>query len=110
MGSRQWWAPATARRASRTVNASVSMAAAASSPFCTSLAMGSSALVGWFADIGLADRLEVGGKGGSLGELTRAGVAVPPGFVVKTSGFERFLAALDLEEPIRPRVESLRDG
>ena len=27
----------------------------------------------------------VGGKGGSLGELTRAGIAVPPGFVVRTA-------------------------
>ena len=55
--------------------------------------MGSSALLGWFADIGLADRLEVGGKGGSLGELQRAGIAVPPGFVVKTAAFERFVGA-----------------
>ena len=33
--------------------------------------------------LGLGDRAEVGGKGGSLGELTRAGIAVPPGFVVQ---------------------------
>ena len=67
--------------------------------------MRSSALVGWFADIGLADRLEVGGKGGSLGELTRAGIAVPPGFVLKT-------AALSVRPwksiPVRERVESLK--
>ncbi|MGA7136104.1 MAG: PEP/pyruvate-binding domain-containing protein [Terriglobales bacterium] len=72
--------------------------------------MRSSENISWFADITLKHRSAVGGKGGSLGELTRAGIAVPPGFVVRTSGFERFLAALDLEEPIRPRVESLRDG
>ena len=69
--------------------------------------MRSSALVGWFADIGLADRLEVGGKGGSLGELTRAGIAVPPGFVLKTAAFERFVEALEIESPVRERVESL---
>ena len=69
--------------------------------------MCSSALVGWFADIGLADRLEVGGKGGSLGELVRAGIEVPPGFVVKTAAFERFIEALERESPVRERVESL---
>ena len=70
--------------------------------------MVSSALVGWFADIGLADRLEVGGKGGSLGELTRAGIAVPPGFVLKTSAFEKFMEALEKDSPVRERVESLQ--
>jgi phosphoenolpyruvate synthase/pyruvate phosphate dikinase len=67
-----------------------------------------SALVGWFADIRLADRLDVGGKGGSLGELTHAGIEVPPGFVLKTAAFERFIEALESEAPVRERVESLR--
>jgi pyruvate, water dikinase len=66
-----------------------------------------SALVGWFADIRLADRLEVGGKGGSLGELTRAGVEVPPGFVLKTAAFERFMQTLESEARVRERVEAL---
>jgi pyruvate,water dikinase len=63
--------------------------------------------IGWFADIGLSDRPTVGGKGGSLGELTRAGIAVPPGFVVKTSAFERFTQALEATAPIRAEVEAL---
>lgn len=71
--------------------------------------MQSSENISWFADITRNDRSAVGGKGGSLGELTRAGIAVPPGFVVCTAGFEHFLARLEMEEPIRPRVESLRD-
>jgi pyruvate,water dikinase len=71
--------------------------------------MRSSENISWFADITLQDRSAVGGKGGSLGELTRAGIAVPPGFVVRTGGFESFLANLEMEEPIRPRVESLSD-
>jgi pyruvate,water dikinase len=50
----------------------------------------------------------VGGKGGSLGELTRAGIEVPPGFVLKTAAFERFIEALESESPVRERVESLR--
>ena len=69
--------------------------------------MRSSALVGWFADIGLADRPEVGGKGCSLGELTRAGISVPGGFVLKTAAFERFIEGLESESPVRERVESL---
>lgn len=69
--------------------------------------MGSSVNVSWFADIGLDDRPNVGGKGGSLGELLRAGVAVPPGFVVRTRAFESFLGVLESESPIRAQVESL---
>ena len=69
--------------------------------------MPSSENISWFADIGLADRPTVGGKGGSLGELTRAGIPVPPGFVVRTAAFERFLAALEKDDPIRPQVEAL---
>src|SRR5262245_42803736 len=64
-------------------------------------------IIGWFADIGLADRPQVGGKGGSLGELQRAGIAVPPGFVVKTAAFERFIGALEHEGPVRQRIEVL---
>jgi pyruvate,water dikinase len=63
--------------------------------------------VAWFKDVGIADRPTVGGKGGSLGELTRAGIPVPPGFVVTTSAFETFLAALEAGGTIRERVEGL---
>lgn len=63
--------------------------------------------VSWFADVGIIDRPTVGGKGGSLGELTRAGIAVPPGFVVTTHGFDLFLAALEARAPVRAKVEAL---
>ena len=69
--------------------------------------MPSSEIIGWFADVGLSDRPTVGGKGGSLGELTRAGIPVPPGFVVRTAAFERFLRTLEKEGPIRTSVEGL---
>jgi phosphoenolpyruvate synthase/pyruvate phosphate dikinase len=67
----------------------------------------SSEMIGWFADIGLPDRPTVGGKGGSLGELTRARIPVPAGFVVKTAAFERFIADLEKQDPIRSKVEAL---
>tara|TARA_A100001391_G_scaffold130111_2_gene89377 strand:+ start:20752 stop:21804 length:1053 start_codon:yes stop_codon:yes gene_type:complete len=63
--------------------------------------------VAWFTEVGIADRPTVGGKGGSLGELTQAGIDVPGGFVVTTAAFEQFLAALEAKEPIRPLVEAL---
>ncbi len=69
--------------------------------------MSSTEIIGWFADIGLHDRPLVGGKGGSLGELQRAGIAVPPGFVVKTGAFERFILQLERQSPIRSRIEAV---
>ena len=63
--------------------------------------------IGWFADITLADRPTVGGKGGSLGEMTRAGITVPEGFVVRTAAFEAFIAELERVEPLRARVQAL---
>ena len=60
--------------------------------------------VSWFADIALSDRADVGGKGGSLGELQRAGVAVPPGFVVRTAAFDHFMTALERVAPVRMPV------
>jgi pyruvate,water dikinase len=69
--------------------------------------MSSTEVIGWFADIGLVDRPQVGGKGGSLGELQRAGIAVPPGFVVKTGAFERFIRALERKSPVRSLIAAL---
>jgi pyruvate, water dikinase len=63
--------------------------------------------IAWFEEIGLADREQVGGKGGSLGELERAGIDVPPGFIVQTSAFERFLESLECEAPVRAAVAAL---
>jgi len=44
-----------------------------------------------FGQIGARDLPRVGGKGANLGELTRAGFAVPPGFCVTTAAFDRFM-------------------
>jgi len=63
--------------------------------------------VAWFREVGIADRPTVGGKGGSLGELTQAGIEVPPGFVVTTGAFEQFLDALEAREPVRSKVSAI---
>jgi pyruvate,water dikinase len=49
-----------------------------------------------FADVGRDDVPAAGGKGASLGELMRAGIRVPDGFVVTTAAFGSAVAALDL--------------
>lgn len=59
------------------------------------------------SDLTLADRPSVGGKSASLGELSRAGIAVPPGFVVTTAAFEKFLHAADPSGQIRKEVAGL---
>lgn len=41
-----------------------------------------------------------GGKGASLGEMTQAGISVPPGYVVLASAFEHFLTETDLNVEI----------
>jgi pyruvate,water dikinase len=41
----------------------------------------------WSSDIGLTDADLVGGKGANLGELTRSGFPVPPGFVVMSAAY-----------------------
>jgi pyruvate,water dikinase len=66
--------------------------------------------VRWFSEVGLGDRPAVGGKGASLGELTRAGISVPPGFIVSTAAFETALTALDPSGQIRGEIEDLRGG
>ncbi|WP_238364138.1 PEP/pyruvate-binding domain-containing protein [Mesobacterium pallidum] len=44
-----------------------------------------------FSTIGAGDHARVGGKCASLGEMTQAGVAVPPGFAVTTDAFAAML-------------------
>ena len=41
-----------------------------------------------------------GGKGASLGEMSQAGLSVPPGFVVVADAFERFIKETDLNVEI----------
>jgi pyruvate,water dikinase len=49
----------------------------------------------------------VGGKAANLGELTRAGLPVPPGFCVTTEAYRRVAVGLGVDNPERAR-ESLR--
>jgi len=68
---------------------------------------GGAPLAASFSNIGVADRAQVGGKGASLGEMARAGIRVPDGFVITTAAFEGFMSGIDAEGRIRGSIEAL---
>jgi pyruvate,water dikinase len=49
----------------------------------------------------------VGGKGANLGEMTRAGFPVPPGFVVTIDAYRRFAETTGVGRTIRERLATL---
>jgi pyruvate, water dikinase len=63
--------------------------------------------VRWFADISRTDVALAGGKGANLGELTRAGFPVPPGFVVTVDAYRRFAEATGVAARVRERLATL---
>lgn len=60
-----------------------------------------------FGKIGKDDAEIAGGKGASLGEMTQAGIPVPPGFVVTASLFDQFLEETDLNVFIDAQLHSV---
>lgn len=62
--------------------------------------------VRWFEEIGLTDVALVGGKGANLGELTGAGLPVPPGFVITA---DAYLDAVS-QSGVRARLAMLLSG
>jgi pyruvate,water dikinase len=71
------------------------------------MAKSDDSFIRWFAELRMADVPSVGGKGASLGELTHAEIPVPPGFVITTTAFERFLAHADPKDNIRTEIGAL---
>jgi pyruvate, water dikinase len=61
----------------------------------------------WFQDLPPHGVALAGGKGASLGDMTRAGLAVPPGFVVCAGAFRSFLLVNDGVRTIQQVVEAL---
>ncbi|MBE0480863.1 MAG: hypothetical protein IBX68_07780 [Dehalococcoidia bacterium] len=61
----------------------------------------------WFEEIDKKDLPLVGGKGANLGELSRAGIPVPPGFIVTTESYLHFLEETGINEQIRLLLEPL---
>ncbi|MGH3105593.1 MAG: PEP/pyruvate-binding domain-containing protein, partial [Rubrobacteraceae bacterium] len=52
----------------------------------------------WLDDIRRDDIALVGGKGANLGELSHAGLPVPPGFVLTTRAYDAFVEAGGLKD------------
>ncbi len=60
-----------------------------------------------FSDVGKSDGGSVGGKGANLGEMTRAGFPVPPGFIVTVAAYRRFLEEAGIKEQIQTLLSGL---
>ncbi|MFD1586798.1 phosphoenolpyruvate synthase [Halorientalis brevis] len=59
----------------------------------------------WLDEIGADDLESVGGKAASLGELTAAGLPVPPGFVVTAGTYRRFIEDTGIDEELFEAVD-----
>ncbi|WP_254537270.1 phosphoenolpyruvate synthase [Halomarina litorea] len=59
----------------------------------------------WLDDVGSDDLGAVGGKGASLGELTGAGLPVPPGFVVSAGTYRSFIEETGIDEDLFTAVD-----
>ncbi len=61
----------------------------------------------WFRDVSKDDTAIVGGKGANLGELTKAGLPVPPGFIVTAQAYFNFLESADIDLTIEDSLKNI---
>ncbi|NPA87043.1 MAG: phosphoenolpyruvate synthase [Candidatus Diapherotrites archaeon] len=61
----------------------------------------------WFEEVGKEDVPLVGGKGANLGELTRAGFPIPPGFIVTSDAYFYFIKKTGIDKKIFPILDKL---
>jgi pyruvate,water dikinase len=61
--------------------------------------------VAWLEDVRSTDLGTVGGKAASLGELTGAGLPVPPGFVVTAGTYRTFIEEAGIDEELFSAVD-----
>lgn len=61
----------------------------------------------WFAEVSKGDIGLVGGKGANLGEMTKAGLPVPPGFIVTSQAYYNFIEENDLKRFIEKETKGL---
>lgn len=64
-------------------------------------------VIRWFEELSLYDVESVGGKGANLGELSRLGVPVSPGFVITADAFCFFLEEAGLRQQVLSRLVAL---
>jgi len=61
----------------------------------------------WFNELSKSDVNIAGGKGANLGEMTQAGLPVPPGFTVTTPAYRRFTEATGILDQIKELLQDL---
>lgn len=61
-------------------------------------------VIAWFEDIGKDDVAIAGGKGANLGEMTRSGIPVPPGFMVTAPVYKEFIRG-ELAEKLKKLLD-----
>ncbi len=63
--------------------------------------------VAFFEDLNKEDVAIAGGKGANLGELTQAGIPVPPGFVVTSETYDKFMRETGIYSEVMSYLDSL---
>ncbi len=61
----------------------------------------------WLDEVGKEDHELVGGKAAGLGEMIRAGIPVPPGFVVTSDAYKQFIYETGIAGYIRSILEDI---
>lgn len=61
----------------------------------------------WFSEVTKNDISIVGGKGANLGEMTRAAIPVPPGFIVTVAAYHDFLQTANIVDRISNLLKPL---
>jgi pyruvate,water dikinase len=61
----------------------------------------------WFTEVGQNETGLVGGKGANLGELTKAGLPVPPGFCVTSAAYQDFFRQNGLDQRVAQALVGL---
>jgi len=65
------------------------------------------AFICWFEELTRKDVPIAGGKGANLGEMTRAGLPVPPGYVVTVDAYRRFYRSSGIGDEVAARLSHL---
>ena len=61
----------------------------------------------WFKELSRGNVDIAGGKGANLGEMTQAGLPVPPGFTVTTPAYRRFTEETGVLDQIKELIGGL---
>jgi len=61
----------------------------------------------WFEELDRNNLAEAGGKGANLGEMTKAGFPIPPGFLTTSGAYYKYIDANNLKEKISKLLEGL---